>query len=328
MERILSPNTIYSGVKNKEISRNIAIDQLISLIEGSNNPKTRSESISILNKLNFREARTFKTIENSLLSDESQIVRSSAANLIGRQFLKQGIDTLTWVVHHDKSPLIIKTIFDLNLDFTNTHLKSLKKELDDYLEKVALAIGIIHNEAKFFLDLEGIFARTQEKYELELGSYNLFKKLKDQKLGEYWLTINNRHIEALSFNYFNWGYLKQNPSMFESIFNLQNPIIYLNLLRKFHLSHIKDLIIPESISLLTELKKLNLSKNNIRFLPKSMFLLSKLKYLDLSYNMLSEIPKEITYLKSLNTLRIHNNQISKIPQPLNLFLEKLSNYKS
>ncbi|MFW9950214.1 MAG: leucine-rich repeat domain-containing protein [Candidatus Thorarchaeota archaeon] len=328
MERILSPNTIYSGVKNKEISKNIAIDQLISLIEGSNNPKTRSESISILNKLNFRETRTFKIIENSLLSDESPIVRSSAVNLIGRQFLKEGIDTLTWVVQHDKSPLIIKTVFDLNLDFDNTHLKALKKELNDYLDKIALTIGIIHNEAKFILDIEGIFACTEEKYELELGSYRLFKKLKDQKLGESWLTIKNGHIEALSFNYFNWEYLKQNPSMFEPIFNLQNPILYLNLLRKFHLSHIKDLIIPESISLLTELKKLNLSKNKIRFLPKSMFLLSKLKYLDLSYNMLSEIPKEIMYLKSLNTLRIHNNQISKIPQALNVFLEKLSNYKS
>ena len=69
MEKFLSPETIYSGLKNKEISRNIAIDQLISLIEGNNNPKIRSESISILNKLKIRDPKIFKIIESSLLAD-------------------------------------------------------------------------------------------------------------------------------------------------------------------------------------------------------------------------------------------------------------------
>ncbi len=241
MEKPISPETIYNGVKSKEISKDIAVSQLISLIEGSNNPKIRSESISIFNRLNIHDIRIFKIIENCLLSDESPFVRSSAVNLIGCQFLKEGLEILTWVVQHDNSPLVIKSIFDLNLELTDTRLKSLSKELDNYLEKIALALGIVHNEAKFILDLEEKFAYTEEKYELELGSYELFTMLKDQKLGEFWLTIKKKHIEALSFNYFNWKYLKQNPSMFDSIYNLQDPIIYLNLLRKFHLSHIEDL---------------------------------------------------------------------------------------
>jgi len=37
MEKFLSPETIYSNLENKEIDRNIACDQLISLIEESNN---------------------------------------------------------------------------------------------------------------------------------------------------------------------------------------------------------------------------------------------------------------------------------------------------
>ncbi len=327
MDKFLSPETIYTGVKSKEISKNFAADQLISLIERSNNSKTRSESISILNKLNFSESRIFKIIENSLLSDESPTVRSSAVNLIGLHFLKEGIDTLIWVVQHDKSPLVIKAILNLNLNLANTHLKPLKKELYDYIEKIALAVGIVHNEAKFILDLEGMFAHTEEKYELELSSYKLFTKLKDQKLGDFWLTIKKKHIEALSFNFFNWRYLKQNPSTFDSIFNLQDPIVYLKLLRKFHLTHIKDIVMPASLSLLRNLKKLNLSNNNFRFLSKSMFFLSKLKYLDLSYNMLSEIPVEITNLKFLNTLRIHNNQIGAIPSVVTNYLNKLRNYK-
>ena len=327
MEKSLSPESVYTSVKNNQISKNLAIDQLISLIEGSNNSKTRSKSINILNNLKASEPRVFKIVETSLLSDESQTVRKSAVNLLGAQFLKDGIDTLTWVVQHDNSPLVINAIFDLNLKLGDVRLKSLKKELDGYLDRIALTIGVDHYEAKFILDLEVNFARTEEKYELELETYRLFTRLSDPKLGENWLTIKRNHIEALSFNFFNWRYLKQNPSMFDSIANLQDPIVYLNILRKFHLSHIDDFIIPKSISRLTKLKKLNLSKNNIRFLPKALFSLSKLKYLDLSYNMLSEIPKEITILKFLDTLRIQNNQISDIPKVVSEYIDNLSNFK-
>jgi len=327
MEKFLSPETIYSNLKNKEIDRNIACDQLISLIEGNNNPKIRSKSMSILNQLKIHDPTIFKIIESSLLSDENSYVRRSAVNFIGHQFLNEGLDTLTWVVQHDNSPLVIKAIFDLNLELTNTRLKSLNKELKEYLAKIALAVGIISNEAKFILDLEAFFAQNDENYVLELTSYQFYTKLKDTKLGEFWLTIKNKHIESLSFNYFNWRYMKQNPVMFDSISNLQDPLVYLNLLKKFHVDYTDVSTIPKSISLLTKLKKLNLSKNNIIELPKSMFLLSNLEYLDLSYNMLDEIPEEITNLESLTTLRIQINQISKIPKAVEVYLDKLSSYK-
>ena len=327
MEKFLSPETIFSGLKNKEINRNIAVDQLISLIEGSNNPKIRSESISILNQLKIHDPKIFKIIESSLLSDENPKVRRSAVNFIGHQYIKEGLDTLTWVVQHEKSPLVLKTIFDLNLELTDTRLKSLSRELNEYLEKIALAVGIISTEAKFILDLEAIFAQNEENYVLELKSYQFYKKLKDPKLGEFWLTMKNKHIESLSFNYFNWRYVKRNPDMFDSISNLQDPLVYLNLLRKILATYNANFKIPESISLLTKLRKLNLSKNCIIELPKSMFLLSNLEYLDLSYNMLNEIPEEITNLKSLTSLRIQNNQISRNPKALGDYLDKLNNYK-
>ena len=327
MEKFLSPETIYSGLKNEEISRDIAFDQLISLIEGSNNPKIRSESISILHQLKIHDPKFFKIIESSLLSDENQFVRRSAVNLMGHQFLKEGLETLTWVAQHENSPLVLKAIFDLNLDLTSKRFKSLNKELTEYLAKIGLAVGIKSNEAKFILDLEALFAQNEENYVLELTSYQFYTKLKDSKLGEFWLTIKNQHIESLSFNYFNWKYVKRNPGLFNSISNLQDPVVYLNLLGKIHSTYNQILKIPESISLLTKLRKLNLSKNYIVKIPKSMFLLSNLEYLDLSYNMLDEIPAEITKLKSLTSLKIHNNQINKIPKAVSEYLDKLNTYK-
>jgi len=327
MEKFLSPETIYSNLRNKEIDRNVAYDQLISLIEGNNNPKIRSESISVLNQLKIFDPKLFKIIESSLLSDENQYVRRSAVNLIGHQFLKEGLDTLIWVVQHEKSPLVVKAIFDLNLEPNDTRFKSLNKELTEYLAKIALEVGIISYEAKFILDLEALFAQNEENSVLELTSYKFYTKLKDVKLGEFWLTIEDKHIESLSLNYFNWRYVKRNPGLFISISNLQDPTIYLNLLGKIHSTHNKNFRIPESISLLTKLRKLNLSNNNIIELQKSMFLLTNLKYLDLSNNMLDEIPKEITNLKSLTTLILQNNQISKFPKVVSDYLYKLSNYK-
>ena len=327
MGKFLSPESIYSNLKNKDIDQNIARDQLISLIEQSDKPKIRSESISVLNQLKFFDPKLFKIIESSLLSDENPFVRRSAVNLIGHQFLKDGLDTLTWVVQHEKSPLVMKAIFDLNLELNDTRFKSLNKELTEYLAKISLAVGIISSEAKFILDLEAYFAQNEENYILELTSYKFYTKLIDSELGKYWLTIKSKHIESLSFNYFNWRYVKHNPDMYDSISKLQDPIVYLNILRKFHVSYNEKFIIPESISLLTKLRKLNLSKNNIIELPKPMILLTSLEYLDLSYNMLDEIPEEITNLKSLTTLRIQNNQISKIPKEVSAYLDKLSSYK-
>jgi len=327
MGKFLSPVSVYNSFKNKRIDKQIAFDQLISLIEGSDNSKIRAESFSILNQLNFHDPKLFKIVENSLLSDESSNVRKSAVKLIGSQFLKEGLDTLTWVAQHEISPLVIKAIFDLDLELSNIRFKSLNKELNEYLAKIALEVGITTNEARFILDIEALFAQSEENYTLELKIYQFYKKLEDKKLGEFWLTIKNEHIESLSFNFFNWRYMKLNPDMCNSLSNLQDPIVYLNIIRKFHSGYTAHLKIPETIKLLTKLKKLNLSNNNIIELPKSMFLLTNLTYLDLSYNMLDEIPEEITNLKCLTTLRIQNNLINKIPIAVSVYLDKLSSYK-
>ncbi|MCK4286451.1 MAG: leucine-rich repeat domain-containing protein [Candidatus Lokiarchaeota archaeon] len=246
---------------------------------------------------------------------------------MGHQFLKEGLDTLTWVAQHENSPLVLKAIFDLNLELTDTRFKSLSKELNEYLEKIALAVGIISNEARFILDLEAIFAQNEENYVLELKSYQFYKKLKDPKLGEFWLTIKNKHIESLSFNYFNWRYVKHNPGMVGSISKLQDPIVYLKYLEKFTLKSNKILKLPDSIALLTNLKKLNLSRNNIKVFPKSILSLYSLKFLDLSHNKISEIPEEIKNLKSLDILKIHNNQIQIFPKLVREFLIKLRKCK-
>ncbi len=327
MKNFLSPDRIYSSVENGKVSKAIAAEQLISLIEGSDNPTTRAESIKLSEKLKIQDKKIFKILENSLLSDESPLVRKSAASFIGQIFLKKGLNTLIWVVQHDKSPLVLSAISDLNSRLNNARFESLNKEINMYLAEIALSVGIVQKEAKFILDLEALFAQNENNYELELEAYQFYKKLKDNKLGESWLTIRNERIESLSFNYYNWKYLKEIPSMFNSISELHDPMVYLNFLGKLALKSNIILKVPDSIALLTNLKKLNLSRNNIKEFPQSIFSLSCLKYLDIGHNNISEIPVEIKNLNSLDILRINHNQIRKIPNYLREFLLTLQDFK-
>ena len=327
MKNFLSPDKIYSNVENGKLSKAIAAELLISLIEGSDNPTTRAESIDISEKLKIRDKKIFKILENSLLSDESPLVRKSAAKFIGQIFLKEGLNTLIWVVQHDKSPLVIAVISDLSNRLNSARFESLSKEINIYLAEIALSIGIVQNEAKFILDLEAIFAQNETDYELALEAYQFYKKLKDNKLGESWLTIRNKRIESLSFNYYNWKYLKEIPSMFSSISKLHDPMVYLNFLGKLALKSNIILKIPDSIACLTNLKQLNLSRNNIKVFPQSILSLSCLKYLDIGHNIISEIPVEIKNLNSLDILRINDNQIRKIPNYLREFLLTLQDFK-
>ena len=68
---------------NKKINRSVATELLISLIEGSDDHIIRSDSIKAFEAVGIKEKASFKILENALLSDESQIVRSAALNAIG-----------------------------------------------------------------------------------------------------------------------------------------------------------------------------------------------------------------------------------------------------
>ena len=110
MKELISPGMIFSGVLNGDLSKNIARDQLLLLLEGSDNPKIRTESLETINKLKIRDARMFKVLENSLLSDENSFVRNSAAKLLCKLYINKGLSSIIWTLQHEKSPLVLKTI--------------------------------------------------------------------------------------------------------------------------------------------------------------------------------------------------------------------------
>ena len=350
MSKPLKPHKIIDEVKKGIISKSHATEILISLIEGSDDYKIRAESIIGLDQIEFKTEQIFKIIENILISDNNPLVRNAAAQVITHHYVKEGLNSLKYVITHDKSPIVMKTIFEFLSHFNEKPLSFLNEELKKWMEKFAIEIGIAHEEAKFFLDLEALFAANNENYEIDTSIYKYFKIITEFKSGRPWLSLKNEHVEILNFNYFKWKFLKDSKDHIESYLNLSSPDLFLSSIHELNFSNHNSLKIPKSIGLLKHIKILNLERNRISLIPESIRSLSSIEVLDLSHNNISkisdsicslsslqklnlshnkikELPSAIENLKLLNELKIHKNKISTVPNSLIPFFNSLVTYK-
>ncbi|MHA2129168.1 MAG: HEAT repeat domain-containing protein, partial [Promethearchaeota archaeon] len=78
----LTPNEIYENFRRNDVDISKTIDLLISLIENIEDDTVRYECIEILNKLDFKQQKVFKILENILVSDKNENLRYSAAKVI------------------------------------------------------------------------------------------------------------------------------------------------------------------------------------------------------------------------------------------------------
>ncbi len=349
MQKSLSPEKICEDLEHNLLSKAFAIELLFSLIESSEDPDIRKRSIDAFKRIERKDDKIFDFIENFLLSDENPRVRSAAAKLIEHSFLAEGVESLKWSIQHDKSPIVLKTIKAI-VENGKEETKILKEDLVKILEFIAKQMGIVREEASFFLDLEALFAQEIGDYTLDLSTYLLFQKIKDFDISDYWLKIEDKHVVSLCLNYFNWIYFKQRPQIYSSLSKLQDPFIYLNTLKRLEETNQKPLTLPKSIGSLRELKYCTLIDNGIKNLPPEISSLEKLEYLDLSWNQLTNIPdgifnlEKLDYLnlshnnlaifplkldklKNLRDLKLNNNHIKEIPPSLEHFANSLSKFK-
>ena len=321
MKEPLTPEKIQEEYLIGNLGRENAAELLMSLIESSRNTEIRVTSIEALEKLKFRSEKIFKTLENHLISDESAILRVTAAKYLIHNYLDDSLSALRWVIQHEKSPLVLKLLFDSQEKFTSPQLKIIKKDLTYWSEKFSSKIGIVPQESKFFLDLEALFATGKRNYEIDPFSYKHFEELCDIKDDEPWLVIKNKHVEILNFNYFNWKFVKNNLDIVNSLSKLQDLDVYLCSLRKYQFNELSISLIPESIGSLIQLRKLTLRRNGLKKLPISVKKLTLLKELDISYNNFDEIPEVISSLNLLETLNIKHNFIQNIPESLSHYIK-------
>jgi len=320
MKESLTPEKIINKVSNGTLNKTLAAEQFISLMEGSDDPNTRSRCIEGLTKLNLKNEKIYNALESSLISDENPIVRTSSVEGMMLNFLEEGLDLLLWVIQHDKSPLVIKTLIEHG---TYKNLDSLNSKLLEWMENFALKIGVNPKESKFFLDVEYLFAKDKKNYELDDGAYEFYKNLSKIEYPEPWLFIKDCHVERLNYNYYNWKFLKNNQDIHDSFFTIKDLNTFLKLHRRYDIRESMINFIPKSIGLLDSLISLNLSGNNINKFPGFIATLKSLETLDLSSNSIQEVPDSIKNLTNLKFLNLTNNNVQNISREIMIFLNSL-----
>ena len=268
MKESVTPEAIVSDYLNRKLNFTLAADLLISILEKSDNPEMRKNSIQALERLEGGNEKIFNILENCLLSDENHFVRSAAAKLIGHTYLKYGSKTLLWVTQHEKSPVVIQTIINMVENEINHHFRSIAKAISNWIEDFSTQIGVIPKESRFFLDLEVIFAQDKNNYEITPLTYAYYKKISRINDDNPWLLINNNHVEMLYFNYFNWYFLKVNQDIIDSFIEIRDLDTFLNLYKKYELRKFNSSTIPNSLMYLNSLKKLILRRNNLGKFPE------------------------------------------------------------
>ncbi|MBY8991579.1 MAG: HEAT repeat domain-containing protein [Candidatus Lokiarchaeota archaeon] len=327
MNEEVTPEKIQKSFLDGDISREETTDLLISLINGSEDAKIRTASINVLEEVDFKDENIFKILENHLISDEDANVRASAARVIILNFQDEGLEPLEWTTKHDKSPLVIKAILDTYEIKNIPNHEELKKNINKLLDTFALNLGVVSEEARFFLDLEAIFSNGTKQKEINPLDYNKFKTLNNCMDQSPWLVIKNMRVEVLNLNFFNWGYIKQNEELFNSFSRLKYLDVYLNNIRKYNIPNFDLVGVPKSIGLLTSLKKLKLSRNNLHSIPESIKNLHLLLELDLSHNQFQEIPHFLKPLTSLEHLNMKCNNILSVPESMNNFVNSIVDFR-
>ncbi|MFW9823083.1 MAG: leucine-rich repeat domain-containing protein, partial [Candidatus Thorarchaeota archaeon] len=106
----LRPSRIYENYRNKSLDKLSVIRLLIALIENNDDDTIRKDCIDILKKIDSNEEEIFKVSENILLSESNDDLRSSAATVIGKKFLKRSLNPFLWVLQYETSYKCLITI--------------------------------------------------------------------------------------------------------------------------------------------------------------------------------------------------------------------------
>ncbi|MHA1688967.1 MAG: hypothetical protein ACTSUN_06465 [Promethearchaeota archaeon] len=227
-------HSIYNGAIEGKIDKERAGNLLLSIIEESEKASIRLHVLEILELLPIRSNRIFKTLENLLLSDENHDVRKVAADLIIKFYLKEGMNSLKWALHHEQSPVVIQMIFNDLEEFNlfNSIDKELQADLGHWLSSFASRLGIISEEARFFLDLEAMFAEGKNNYKISLEIYEFCQLIDNLLEEEPWLIIEKGHVKKLTFNYLNWKYLKEMEKNLNSLKRISYLDLFFSYLKK------------------------------------------------------------------------------------------------
>ncbi len=270
-----TPEEIEQYFTDNLMSKEEAHSIFSTFIENCDSDRIRAKFLETFTKMAPKNENTFKILENCLISDESPLVRSTAARYILREFPKFSLIPLRYMIHNDRSIIVLKIFLDLLEYPNNQYSYELKKEL---FNKLAKSYQVVLEESKFMLEIESMINRNSD--------INFSKPI-----------ISKNHVTALDFA---GQKLKKIPDSIGSVSKLQ----YLNLWDN------NLTTLPKSIELLSNLKYLFLDWNRFTKFPDLRWdKLISLEKMSITNNFkLREFPNSLFLLIKQNLIKKYINE--------------------
>ncbi|MFX0021211.1 MAG: AN1-type zinc finger domain-containing protein [Candidatus Hermodarchaeota archaeon] len=99
----LTVGKVYDYVTTNQMSKSEAIEMLSYFLERNDNEEIRKISLRAFKILELRSDKTFRVLENCLLSDEDPNVVKTATEILSYLFPKKSKDLLNWINKQDKN---------------------------------------------------------------------------------------------------------------------------------------------------------------------------------------------------------------------------------
>lgn len=333
----LTPRQVFEDFENQKFNKHDAIDLLIYLIENETNISRRESALYYFEKIGLNEQISFQFLENLMLSDYDERIRSLAAILILQNFPDKAYKPIKWVLNHEVSKFCLVSVLKKLNQLDSIKLKSLQKEIEFVIIEEILYFP---ERSKKLLNLNQVNVRNVDQI---IGLRNLDKieelYLQDNQILEIKglenlqclkiLSLKSNFIEEIKGleNQFNLKTLYLHSNKIKEIKNLESlhnlNALFLNNNQISKISDLENLTNLKTLSLndnqiyelegfdsLLNLKELFIRQNFIKKI-KGLEKLQNLKRLDLGNNRIIEI-EGLESLGKLEYLNLNNNNIDEI----------------
>jgi len=255
-----TPESIYSKYVYKKIGTKHALKLFESIINKSNNEETRVNVLEYIGKLTVDDELAFSIIENCLISDESPLVKFSAAKTLIHYFAEREIKPLLWAIDNENSIYFLKNLIDLLETQEYPQFEQIRKRI---YKKITSKYNLNPFDSKLILDIEYLdfmkfradFNNFLEKFELSDADKHTFLKenteIGNKGLGRVKKAEGGFIISLILSD------LNEIPS---SICNLRN-------LKELEISNCKLEKYPEKCPNLLSLKRIKFKNNTIDKVP-------------------------------------------------------------
>lgn len=273
-----SISELYNKVLKDKFKKSQFINLLLSTLEITEDFKTQKICLNYLKRFSLRNYDFFKILENHAISNEEEIIRLKAIEVLINNYIENIKNLLDWVLENENSDYVL-----LRLEKFLRNGEILQNQYNKILNIFAEKFNISPIEIPFYLDLQSQLLITEDYKNLNLNiEKGLRTNLKSNfKNGSKRFVIQNGFTIALDLT--DLG-LRSLPISIEKLRRLEILILKKNLIRS----------IPKSIKYLKDLTTLDLSQNRISILNDIFYDNTKLTNLSFSRNYkIKEIPQSL-----------------------------------